>query len=134
MMLFEAKQLLDNGFDWVVRTEADMNEITDNSASNIDENAEVELIDSMVSLIPVDNWIECIMNKGEIITFLSEQIPFIKWGKHSLKDWSLKQKKEYKLQILKNERRKGYKVFKNPLNSMPIPKSARPQEEEDYPF
>ena len=136
-MIWEAKQLLDEGFEWVVRTQEDMDEILKNSGQNVDESAEVELINEVFSIDPVDGWINCVMSKAEMLGLISEEKPFYKFTKHSFNDWALKNKAVYNSHHCPRLKKgkKGYKLFRNPLNETPINKLINNQkEDEDMPF
>ena len=136
LMLWEAKQLLNKGFEWVIRTQEDMDEILANSGQNVDESAEVELINEVFSIKPVDGWINCVMSKAEMLGLISEEKPFYKFTKHSFNDWALKSKAVYKSHHcpLLKKGKKGYKLYRNPLNATPINKLITKEEDEDMPF
>jgi len=136
LMLWEAKQLLNEGFEWVVRTQEDMDEILANSGENVDESAEVELINEIFSIEPVEGWINCVMNKGEMLKLISEHNQFYKFTKHSFNDWALKSKAKYKTyhcpKLAINK--KGYRLYRNPLNETDISKLITREEADDMPF
>ena len=136
-MLWEAYQLLKIGFEWVVRTQEDMEEILENCGQNIDENAETEIIQEYFSTTHKTNWQEKVVNQAEMLRILAEKAPFIKWNKHSLNDWALRNKLVYNTHRCPylQKARKGYKIFVAPLDLITeITANQRPTDVEDMPF
>ena len=111
-----------------------MNEILENSSENVSQSAQVEIIEEVFSTEENGHWIECIVNKGEIIQYLTENKPALRWENHSLSDWIKVHKLKYSSYRLGGKQKKGYKLYRNPFNETPIINLINKDEAEDMPF
>lgn len=111
-MIVEAYNLLMSGYDWIIRTQEDIEYIKANSMDNETINPSEEIFFKYFGLErtnPFDS--EVIYNQGEILDYLSKKTT-IKIDKYDIRDIFLKNNIKYQAyRINKREPKKGAKLY-----------------------
>ena len=121
-LIIEAYNLLNDGFDWIIRKEEDIEYLKINSASNENVYPIEEIFFNHFKFEAEGNFnFERILNQGEILEYLN-QVSIMKPTKYDLKEIFTKNKIVYKTYRVLGQIKSGVKLFcHNGLdNSMPF--------------
>lgn len=111
-LIIEAYNLLNSGFEWILRTENEINYLKHHSSHNESVLPIEEIFFSHFSFESTStHFIEDIMNQGELLEYLNLK-SIMKPTKYDLKEILTKNKVEYKLWSYYGKQKKGIKVFK----------------------
>lgn len=128
-MIVEAYNLLKSGFNWIVRTQEDIDYIKENSAENETVLPIEEVFFNHFSLERQGEFIlEEVLNQGEILEYLNIHSP-LKPSKFDLQDVYKKNNMVYRSYRIggASEFKKGFRLYKKPLH-------ANEAKKEDDPF
>lgn len=110
-LIMEAYSLLKSGFDWIVRTEEDINYIKDNTSQNENVLPVEEIFFSHFSLDKGGLFMkEVVMNQGEILEYLNNK-SIMKPTKYDLKEVLVKNKMIYQAHRSDGSVKKGLKLY-----------------------
>ena len=121
-LIIEAYNLLNDGFDWIIRKEEDIEYLKINSASNENVYPIEEIFFNHFKFEEEGNFtFERILNQGEILEYLN-QVSIMKPTKYDLKEIFTKNKIVYQTYRVLGKIKSGVKLFcHNGLdNSMPF--------------
>ena len=118
-LIIEAYNLLRSGFNWMVRTEEDIEYLKSNSEENQAILPVEELFFKNFRLQEESIFVnEVHLNQGELLTQMQTIYPKMAISKYDLKDVFTKNKMEYKnYRISSNELKKSFKLYVKPQNS-----------------
>jgi hypothetical protein len=110
-LIVEAYNLLKNGFDWIIRTEEDIEYLKINSESNENIYPIEEIFFEHFQFERKEGYInERIMNQGDILEYLN-RVSTLKPNKYDLKEIFTKNKISYQNYKVYGGQKKGVKLF-----------------------
>jgi predicted P-loop ATPase len=110
-LIVEAYNLLKNGFDWIIRTEEDIEYLKINSESNENIYPIEEIFFEHFQFERKEGYVnERIMNQGDILEYLN-RVSTLKPNKYDLKEIFTKNKISYQNYKVYGGQKKGIKVF-----------------------
>lgn len=111
-LIMEAYALLKSGFDWIIRTQEDMQYIKDNTSENEVVLPIEEIFFNHFKLEPGGLFMkEVILNRGEILEYLNQK-SIMKPTKYDLDEIIVKNKLSYKVHRIDENVKKGIKLYK----------------------
>lgn len=120
LLIAEAYNLIQNGFDWIIRTEEDMAYIVDVCSANVEINPVEELFFNHFSLIETDEYFErVVMNQAEILSYLNNQERQVIRSEDMKRVYTKNaDKMEYKPRYCPTTKRtkRGFELYKRPFN------------------
>lgn len=131
-MIIEAYNLLKSGFDWIVRTEQDMQYIKDNSVDNETIYPIEEIFFKYFSLEQTTVFDQMVVyNQGEILEYLN-QYTVLKPTKFDIRDIVIKNKLVYKNQRdSMGDQKKGIRLYLTEQKTHPSPHANRLNNDDD---
>jgi len=111
-LILEAYNLMRDGFDWIIRTQEDIDYLNNNSERNQTVLPIEEIFFRYFSLTKTDNFLmEEHLNQGEIVERLNVLSPSVKPTKYELKEVYIKNKMEYKNKRVGSEQKKCFTLY-----------------------
>lgn len=128
-MIVEAYNLLKSGFEWIIRSEEDIQYIKDNSQENETVLPMEEVFFKYFSLEQTSLYDSMVIfNQGEILEYLNIHSP-LKPDKYDMRDIIVKNKLKYQAHRLTDRSlKKGIKLFIRDVNAIPKPNKTNEED------
>ena len=135
-LIKQAYKLLQNDFEWVIRTQEDMNEIADYAKDNQEINPETEILLEYFKTEYEPKLVETVVNRGQMLQTIQNIHKGIKFSKFHIKEWQQLTKSCYQNVRLNGVVKKGFRVFTPDFSTLNNNWGSKNQDEkeEEMPF